>query len=215
MNEGHGSGRGLTEGLELPDSLFADWSPAELEACRQRVAVEAPFELRRHPETTRHAWLAAYAHLRGRAVTDTLVDLLIEVVHHIGARAESRVEKELLEDLERVTGKQAILYRIADVAVERPDGTVRDVLYPAVGEQTFKDLVREAKATGPTYRTTLRATIRSSYRGHYRRAVLDLLAALDFRSNNEAHRPVTRALDLVRRYAATRFQAYPRTRTWD
>ena len=146
--------------LGLMDGLFADWTPAELEACRQRVAVEAPYELRRHPEATSHAWLAAYAHLRGRAVTDTLVDLLIEVVHHveprgspdIGARAESRVEKELLDDLKRVTGKQTILYRIADVAVERPDGTVREVLHPALGEQTFKDLVREAKATGPTYR---------------------------------------------------------------
>ena len=153
--------------LGLTDGLFADWSPAELEACRQRVAVEAPFELRRHPEATRLAWLAAYAHLRGRAVTDALIDLLIEVVHHIGARAENRVEKELLDDLKRVTGKQALLYRIADASVERPDGTVREVLHPVVGEQTFKDLVREAKATGPTYRTTLRATIRSSYRGHY------------------------------------------------
>jgi len=199
----------LVRRLELPNGLFADWTPAELEACRQRVAVEAPYELRRHPEATRHAWLAAYAHLRGRTVTDTLVDLLIEVVHHIGARAEGRVEKELLDDLKRVNGKQAILYRIADVAVERPDGTVREVLYPAVGEQTFKDLVREAKATGPTYRTTLRATIRSSYRGHYRRAVLDLLATLDFRSNNEAHRPVIQALNLVRRYAKTKLQAYP------
>ena len=195
--------------LGLPDGLFADWNPAELEACRQRVAVEAPYELRRHPEATRLAWLAAYAHLRGRTVTDALVELLIETVHHIGARAEQRVEKELLEDLKRVGGKQPILYRIADVAVERPDGTVREVLYPVVGEQTFKDLVREAKATGPTYRTTLRATIRSSYRGHYRRAVLDLLAALDFHSNNEAHQPVIRALDLVRRYAGTRLQVYP------
>lgn len=98
---------------------------------------------------------------------------------------------------------------MADAAVEDPDGTVRDVIYPAVGEQTLRDLVREAKATGPSYRTTLRATIRGSYRGHYRRAVLDLLAALDFRSNNEAHRPVIRALDLVRRYADTKLRAYP------
>ena len=96
---------------------------------------------------------------------------------------------------------------------------MREVLYPVVGEQTLRDLVRKAKATGPTYRTTLRATIRSSYRGHYRRAVLDLLAALDVRSNveprglpdNEAHRPVIQALDLVRRYAGTR--PTPRTRT--
>jgi len=200
---------GAVRRLGLPDGLFSDWSPAELEACRQRVAVEAPYELRRHPEATRLAWLAAYAHLRGRAVTDTLVDLLIETVHHIGARAENRVEQELLDDLKRVGGKQALLFQIADAAVETPDGTVREVLYPVVGEQTFRDLVREAKASGPTYRTTLRATIRSSYRGHYRRAILDLLATLDFRSNNEAHRPVIRALDLVRRYAGTRLRAYP------
>ena len=98
---------------------------------------------------------------------------------------------------------------MAGAAVEDPDGTVRDVIYPAVGEPTLRDLAREAKATGPTYRTTLRATIRGSYSGHYRRAVLDLLAALDFRSNNEAHRPVIRALDLVRRYADAKVRAYP------
>src|SRR3954470_13785012 len=72
----------------LPADLFTDWSLRELEACRQRVAVEAPHELRRHPEATRHVWLAAYAHLRGRAVTDTLVDLLIETVHHRPGRAQ-------------------------------------------------------------------------------------------------------------------------------
>jgi len=130
-------------------------------------------------------------------------------VHSIGARAEHRVEKELLEDLKRVGGKQALLYQVAGAAVENPDGTVRDVIYPAIGEQTLKDLVREAKATGPTYRTTLRATIRSSYRGHYRRAVLDLIAALDFRSNNDAHRPVIEALALVQRYADTRVRYIP------
>jgi len=200
---------GTIRQLDLPADLFADWSQQELEAGRQRVAVEAPHELRRHPEATRHAWLAAYAHLRGRAVTDTLVDLLIETVHHIGARAENKVEQELLDDLKRVGGKQGLLFNLAGAAVERPDGTIREVLFPVVGEQTFHDLVRESKATGPTYRTTLRATIRSSYRGHYRRAVLELLAALDFRSNNDAHRPVIRALELIRRYADSRLRAYP------
>ena len=200
---------GAVRGVGLPADLFTDWSLQDLEACRQRVAVEAPHELRRHPDAARHVWAAAYVHLRGRAVTDTLVDLLIETVHHIGARAESRVEQELLDDLKRVGGKQDLLFNLANAAVGKPDGTVREVVFPVVGEQTLRDLVRESKATGPTYRTTLRATIRSSYRGHYRRAVLDLLAALDFRSNNDVHRPVIQALDLIRRYAETRLRHYP------
>ncbi len=199
----------LIRGIALPADLFAAWSPQELEACRQRVAVEAPFELRRHSEPTRLAWLAAFVHLRGRGITDAVADLLIETVHYIGAHAEQRVERELLDDLKRVGGKQTLLFEIAGASVAKPDGTIRDVIFPVVGEQTLKDLLREQKASGPTYQTTLRTTIRNSYRGHYRQAILQMLDALEFRSNNEVHRPVIRAIELVRRFAGTRLHTYP------
>lgn len=199
----------LIRGLELPSDLFHDVSPQEIELYRQRVAVEAPYELRRHAAAVRHSWLAAYAYLRGRQLTDTLVDLLIDTVHHIGARAERKVEREMLEDLKRVAGKQTLLFKIADAALEQPDARVRDVVYPVVGEATLRALVREWKATGPTYRTTLRTVIRNSYQGHYRRMVPSLLGALAFRSNNEAHRPVIHAVELLRRYATTRVHNYP------
>jgi hypothetical protein len=71
-------------------------------------------------------------------------------------------------------------------------GIVREVVY--VGEQTLRDLVKEWKATGPTYRTTLRTVIRNSYSGHYRQMVPQLLETLSFRSNNEVHQPVICAL---------------------
>jgi TnpA family transposase len=195
--------------IALPADLFAGWSPQELEACRRRVAVESPFELRRHPEVTRLAWLAAFVHLRGRGIKDGLVDLLIETVHYIGAHAERRVEEELLDDLKRVGGKQNLLFALAGAAIDNPEDTVRNVIFPVVGEQTLQDLVREYKASGPTYQTVLRTTIRNSYRGHYRQAILRLIEALDFRSNNETHRPVIRALQLVRRFADTRLRIYP------
>ena len=66
-----------------------------------------------------------------------------------------------------------------------------------------------AKATGPTYRTTLRTVIRNSYKGHYRRMVPQILQALDFRSNNRRHRPVIQALDLLKRYADTKLHTFP------
>ena len=50
--------------------------------------------------------------------------------------------------------------------LEKPDGTVREVVFPVVGEQTLRDLVKEAKATGPSYKTTLRTVIRSSYKDY-------------------------------------------------
>lgn len=199
----------LLRRIELPSDLFEQAAPRDLERCRRRVSVEAPYELRRHPEAARLTWLAAFVHLRVGTLTDDLVDLLIETIHTIGARAERKVERELLEDLKRVTGKQNLLFALAEATLAEPDGVVRDVVFPVVGEQTLQDLVKEWKATGPTYRLTLRAVIRNSYRGHYRRMVPRLLAALDFRSNNDRHRPVMEALELVERFAESKVRTFP------
>ncbi|MBM3653471.1 MAG: Tn3 family transposase [Alphaproteobacteria bacterium] len=199
----------LVRGIDLPADLFDGALPHELERYRRRVAAEAPYELRRHPEVMRLTWLAAFAHLRGRMLTDDLVDLLIETIHRIGARAERRVDRELLDELKRVTGKQNLLFDLAGAALEQPDGVVRDVVFPVVGEQTLRDLVKEAKATGPSYRTTLRTVIRNSYKGHYRRMVPEILQRLEFCSNNERHRPIIEALDLLKRYAELKLQTFP------
>lgn len=199
----------LIRGIDLPADLFERAAPRDLERCRQRVSVEVPRDLRRHSDATRRTWLAAFVYLRARSLTDDLVDLLIETIHQIGARAERKVERELLEDLKRVSGKQNLLFELADAALAEPDGVVREVVFPVVGEQTLRDLVKEWKATGPTYRITLRTVIRNSYRGHYRRMVPALLAALEFRSNNDRHRPVMDAINLVKRFANTKVQTFP------
>ena len=195
--------------LNLPPDLFGGVSAHEVDSYRQRVRVDAPYELRRHAEPMRLTLLAAFAYLRGRALTDSLIELLIETVHRISARADRRVERELLEDLKRVTGKQNLLFQLADAALAHPDGVVKDVVYPIVSEVTLRALVKEWKATGPTYRTTLRRFIRNSYRSHYRQMIPPLLATLDFRSNNDTHRPVIKALALVTRYADAKMHTFP------
>src|ERR1019366_595429 len=86
---------------------------------------------------------------------------------------------------------------------------VRDVVFPVVAEQTLRDLVKEWKATGPTYKTTLRTVIRNSYKGHYRRMVPRILQTLEFRSDNRHHRPVIQALDLLKKYADTKLHTFP------
>ena len=195
--------------LGLPADLF-DGVPARvLLAYRRRVGAEELHELRRHPAPIRLTLLAAFCHVRGREITDSLTDLLIATVHRIGAKAEKRVEGELIAGLKRVAGKPAILFKLARASVARPGGTVRDVIFPAVGEQTLHDLVAEGEAAGPTYRRHLQAVIHSSYRSHYRRMLPLVLDALAFRSNNQAHRPVLDALAVIARHAARRMRCYP------
>jgi TnpA family transposase len=189
----------------LPVGLFADVAPKVLDGWRARAAVEAPSHLRRHAQPLALTVLAALVHQREREITDTLVELLIATVHRIGARAERRVTNELINAFKRVTGKENILFLIAEAALAKPDDAVREVVFPAVsgGEQTLRELVHEFKTKGPVYRRTVQTTLRASYTGHYRRGLIALLDVLEFRSSNTAHRPVIDALTLIRRYAKT------------
>ena len=71
-----------------------------------------------------------------------------------------------------------------------------------VGEKTLRELVREAKASERVFQARVRTVLRGSYSSYYRRMLPPLLAALWFRCDNTAYRPVMHALDLLARYAA-------------
>jgi hypothetical protein len=97
-----------------------------------------------------------------------------------------------------VRGKTGILFKVASAVTEAPDGVVREVIFPVVDERTFHALVKEAVAAGTTPARRVHTAVRGSYGSYYRRMMPKLLAALDFRSNNGAHRPIIEALERVR-----------------
>ena len=118
--------------MGLPSGLFADVAPRVVAGWRARASVESPSHLRDHPEPLMLTLLAALLHTRLREITDTLVELLISTVHRIGARADKRVTEELVNAFKRVTGKENLLFAIAETALDRPNDVVREVAYPAV-----------------------------------------------------------------------------------
>ncbi len=147
----------------LPPGLFADVAPKVLASWRQRAAVESPSHLRRRAPEAAVTLLSALLVEREREVTDELVDLLIATVHRIGARAEQKVTKELINAFRRVAGKENILFSIAEASLAAPDGEVREVVFGSVrgGEQTLKELVHEYRTKGPVYRRTVQTTLKA------------------------------------------------------
>lgn len=188
------------EDVGLPEDLFTRLSLKRLRTYRLRAAAEPPRELRQHPEPTRYTLLAAFCWQRRQEIIDGLVELLIEIIHRITTRAERKVIKELVQDLRTVQGKTTLLYRLAEAAIDHPEGIVREVLFPVVSEDKLGELVREYRASGPAYRRQIHTVVRGSYRHHYRRMVPLLLEALEFRSNNAQHRPVIEAIDWLRQH---------------
>ncbi|MDE2278135.1 MAG: Tn3 family transposase [Xanthomonadaceae bacterium] len=192
--------------IRLPPDLLTDVAPKLIDRFYRRVTTEPASELRLRVEPVRYTMVAAYCWQRRRQVMDGLVDLLIQTVHRINVSAEHKVERQLLDDFRRVRGKATVLFKLAEAAVEHPEGVIQDVLFPVVGEQTLRDLVKEYKSNGPQFNTVVHTVMRASYSNHYRRALPKLLDILPFRCNNDAYRPVMRALELVQSTRSERTQ---------
>ena len=107
--------------IELPPDLFNRLSAPIVQGYRRRVAIEEVHELRRHPEAVRITLLAAFCHLRTGELVDTLSDLLIDMVHRVAHRAEVKVDRELIADFKRVSGKNNLLFKIAEASLDQPN----------------------------------------------------------------------------------------------
>ena len=194
--------------LSLPADLFAGVSRKRLLRCKRRIAVEDLTEIRRHPPQIRYTLLAVFCLVRAEEITDTLIELLISIIHKMGSRAKRKVNKEVIKDIKRVQGKGKLLYEMASASLENPEGSVKDVIYPVTGEQTLRDLIAEYKQSD-LYDQRVQTIMRGSYSNHYRRMVPHILRALSFRASNDASEPVIAALELMRKYAEKNAAFYP------
>ncbi len=91
--------------LELPADLFSQVSAKTLESYRSRIAVEELQEVRRHPDPIRFTLLSAYCWRRRQEIVDTLVELLMDIVHHLSTKAERRVEQAFVKDIGKCLAK--------------------------------------------------------------------------------------------------------------
>lgn len=116
--------------------------------------------------------LALYCLPREAEFIDDLADLLLQIVHQFGTRAERNVIRELINDFVKVNGKTNILYRLAEAVHDEPDGLVRDVVYPVVGEETIANLVnlvKEFRSNNAAHRQILDAVdVIKAHRGNRR-----------------------------------------------
>ena len=188
----------ILRALGLPSDILKPFNPALVKRFRRRAGAEAIRDLARHPAEIGLPLLVFYCVPRAAEIIDGLVELLLQITHKLTAKAERRVEEELIAEIRRVRGKEGILYRIAEAASEKPDGIVREVIYPVVGEETLANLVKEYRADDGQFKRKVYTVMRASYGSHYRRMLPKLLDVLTFRSNNTVHRPLLDAIDVIK-----------------
>ena len=184
--------------VKLTTAVFQGVPAKFIDLFSLRCATESIRDLRRHPAAIRYSMVAMYCWRRRQQLTDALLDGLLQVVHNLGTRAEKKIDQRQFAQFKKVRGKAGLLFKLAETAVEHPDGIVKEVVYPVVGQKTLKQLVAEFKAMGFEYEREVQDQMRSSYGHHYRRMLMPILDAVQFESSNVVHRPVIDALNVLK-----------------
>jgi TnpA family transposase len=191
----------LLKTIDLPENTFRQLSTPVIERYRLRVETENISELRRHPTSIRLTLLAAFCWQRRYEITDTAIELFIQLVHRLESRAKKRVSEEILRQVQRTQPQDRLLYNIAVAALAEPEGLVKDVIYPIADESTLATLVETLEAGSSSFREQLHQKMRSSYVHHYRRMLPRLLSVLQFRGDATHLAPLQKAIELLKTYA--------------
>ncbi|CDH24239.1 transposase [Xenorhabdus bovienii str. kraussei Becker Underwood] len=165
---------------------------------QQRCVSESIRELRRHPSAIRYSMVAMFCWRCRQQLIDALIEMLMVLIHNLGARAEKKVDKKQFAAYKKVRGKARLLFRMAEVTVDQPNGVIKDVVYPVVAQKTLQNLVNEFKTLGVNTEHEVHESIRSSYGSHYRRMLMPVLDRLEFKSGNTLYRPVINAIQVIK-----------------
>ncbi len=194
--------------LDLQDQYLSTLSTKIISCYRMRALSETAWEVRRHPEYIRYALLSILLYTRRSEIIDSLVELLIQIIHRLSVKAEKKVIKTFMKDFRKVYKKDTLLMRIAEVALENPNSTIKDTVYPIANKQTLINLIKEFKSSGKGYHMQVHNIIRSSYSNHYRRMVSKILDHMEFCSNNTMHKPLLDALNWLKTHQESKQQYY-------
>jgi len=107
----------------------------------RRVQQETAFEMGRHEKSQKLAMYAVYLSGREGELTDLLLDLIIETIQKIRKHAEKQVAQKAGKRVERSYDERALMRRFLEIAIEFPDGSFREHIYPIVSPDKMQRML--------------------------------------------------------------------------
>ena len=190
----------LTSNVNIETSSLTTLPRKRLEKYAETFTRFSPSDLKIMKDKQRGSYLAIYIHIRRQHLIDHILNMFIRISKNIIHRSERRMVKKLICEIKKVYSKNTILFNIAEACIDNPDDTIRNKIFPIVGETKLNNIILEYKKKGPKYQNVLHEQVRSSYARHYRRMIKPLLSSVVLRSNNTNHQPIIDAIELIKKY---------------
>ncbi|MBF0398926.1 MAG: Tn3 family transposase, partial [Desulfobacterales bacterium] len=178
---------------------------------KERVMPEDSYQIKRHPEPIRYTLIAVLLHFQQMEVTDNIVRCFLELIRRIEKKSDTSLEKDLINNIKKVYGKNKILYKLALASTANPNGRIQDVIFKEVKEEVLKRIVEEYESGNQEvdYNKARTKVMKTKYNFHYRQMLKPVFDTLVFKANNPAHKPIILGLNIIKKYLDTKHIYYP------
>jgi len=195
--------------LELPEEFLLSSSTKLINKYYTRVMAELPGSMREHKALIRYATFSIFCYFRSQILTDSLADLLMQLIHKMQNTSEKFIDNKILSEVKRVGGKFDILYQLSFIALSNPTGIIQETIYPEIGQETLSNLVKELKYKGQWYKNQVHKKMHSIYSHAHRNTLLTLLDAFTFKTNIHESKLLLEAIQIIQSHRDISDHYYP------
>ena len=183
--------------LYLPNALLSNLSAKLINKYYTRVLTKHPLNIRRHNPNIRYGIFSLFCYFRSQLLTDSLADLLMQLIHKIRTSSENFVDKKILSEVKRVNGKFDILCLLSMISIEKPSGIIQEEIYPTVPKETLSEIIKEHNSKGKWYEQQVHKKMYSMYSHAHRTILLTLLEGFVFETNINESKPLLEAIKII------------------
>lgn len=164
----------------------------------ERILTEKPSSIARYKPEKRYAYLAIFCYIRQQLSSDTLADLLLEMLKRLTRKATNQIDKNIKSDAKRVSGKMGLLLLLAKKSMDHPNGVIENTIYPVVSKEVLGEIVEDLGTDKGWYQLLVKTRLVSLYKHTNRQTVWLLMEALDFDTDLKL-KPHLKALRLLKK----------------
>lgn len=192
--------------LNLDSSVIPDdISPNILKFYKRKIISDTPEQVRKRPEYIRYPLVIIFCYLKKQEITDNLIDHLCNLIHKIKKKAQ-KVENKLNNQIGRLSHGLNSLYKIAEVAYDKPEDIIKNAIYPVVPRDQLINLFKVNHIQN-NMRSDIHKTVMKSYSCYYRKQIFEIINVIEFKSNNQL---ILDALVLIKKYEHSKCEYYPK-----
>lgn len=170
--------------LNLDSSVIPDdISPNILKFYKRKIISDTPEQVRKRPEYIRYPLVIIFCYLKKQEITDNLIDHLCNLIHKIKKKAQ-KVENKLNNQIGRLSHGLNSLYKIAEVAYDKPEDIIKNAIYPVVPRDQLINLFKVNHIQN-NMRSDIHKTVMRSYSCYYRKQIFEIINVIEFKSNNQ------------------------------